>query len=746
MRGAITSATVLKILSVLTLMVSLSSPVKAWHAGLPSGAVGPNLHEVRNILRAGQWKEAVARIDRLLPFLSGNEASVALFLAGKAKIAHSDPSGLDYLERIETKMPLVDNRRLYWLVKGYILRKDVTKAMEGFKRYRIHQQSNVEGVRLKLDLAELLVQAGNLQESLRLIEPLNLRRIGWAEQARVQRIKASSNPNADEQKELLRRLGISHPTIPLTTISLSRSERFRRADRLAQRWHYEEALAEYEVLLSEKYRRKACAWKIAVILQSKLRREPARVRELLAPITQSPNHKHHEEAVYRTIRAYIKEDLYQEAQKHIDAYDKNFPDGQYSEAIAYYRGWLPYDAGKCTKGLPALRSYVKRFTKRRRHVRGFIAWCHIRHSRWKSAIRGFAPLLREIDSMHRGKALYWQAYSYSKLGDELKAFELIETLGRDYPFSYYGFLGMQLKAGLQGHSTQASKMNWPTSKPTKSNSGKESWSLPKVHGALKRNFEKVRRLSELGELELARKAYLPIRDRLENAVPVDRKYAFMSFMAAAIEDFNRGYKATGIKRGSRRGMSPKTGDSRWHAAFPLAYRSLVENLAVVSSIHPLFIYSIMRAESAYMASAVSHAEAVGALQMIRPTAIKVASEIGLSYDPHTFLDPRVGFRYSVHYMRKHLDLWKGNFILAAASYNAGPEPVARWLKAHQEKALPFVVEEFVYNEARTYARRVAEFLLRYIALYPVPRTERIALLDALFPETFKFQVPDNVGY
>tara|TARA_B100000674_G_scaffold472903_1_gene463265 strand:- start:498 stop:791 length:294 start_codon:yes stop_codon:yes gene_type:complete len=97
-------------------------------------------------------------------------------------------------------------------------------------------------------------------------------------------------------------------------------------------------------------------------------------------------------------------------------------------------------------------------------------------------------------------------------------------------------------------------------------------------------------------------------------------------------------------------------------------------------------------------------------------------------------------------MRKHLDVWKGNFLLAAASYNAGPEPVAKWVRAHQGKPLAFVVEEFVYNEARTYARRVAEYLLRYLALYPVEPHVRRELLDALFPSSFAFKVPKDVGY
>ncbi len=733
-------------MAILALTVGFIGSANAWHAGLPPGAVGPNLTEIDRMLRAGELERSIEAIESLSPYLEGESLDVARFLLGKAQITRQNPEGVRSLEAIRSGKGVIEERTRTWLIRGHILSEETEKAVALYESSRLASRPTIENVRLGLDLAELVAKRDTTLRAFNLVAFMKVRQLAWDEQVRWLRLKAEAEPDNDKRAKALRTLSISHPQLPLETLTLTNAERFRRAERLSKRWHYEAALSEFDVLMKTGYRRAMCAWNMAVILQSKLRREPSRVRKLLKRFTASSTHQRHEEALYRTIRAYIKEDLYTDALRLIDVYDTTFPNGTFSEKTAYYRGWLPYDANECRRGLPALREYVKRFKKRRRHVRGFIAWCHIRHARWKSAIRAYTPLLRESDSMHGGKARYWQAYAYRQLGNTESAKERLAELEELYPHTYYSFLGKQLDARMEGRPSHASAMDWPPPRPTSKESLDNGWSWPIVSGKLKRRFKLVRTLSELGELAHARSAYGSIRDRVEKATPVPQRARFIAFIGRAIEDFNRGYKATGIKRGSGKGMSPKQGDERWHAAFPFAYRSLVERLSRKALIHPYFVYAIMRAESAYLASAVSHAEAVGALQMIRPTALKIADEIGATYDPRTFRDPRVGFQYSVHYMRKHLDVWKGNFLLAAASYNAGPEPVAKWVRAHQGKPLAFVVEEFVYNEARTYARRVAEYLLRYLALYPVEPHVRRELLDALFPSSFAFKVPKDVGY
>jgi soluble lytic murein transglycosylase len=143
---------------------------------------------------------------------------------------------------------------------------------------------------------------------------------------------------------------------------------------------------------------------------------------------------------------------------------------------------------------------------------------------------------------------------------------------------------------------------------------------------------------------------------------------------------------------------------------------------------------------------VSHAEAVGALQMIRPTARLVAQDIGTTYDPVTFWQPKIAFPYSIYYLKKHRQTWNGAFIPTAASYNAGPKPVAKWMKLYKDAKLPFLVEEFVYREARNYARKVAGYVLRYLYLYEKDSVSRGRILNDLFPVKVNYSIQQNVGY
>ena len=154
----------------------------------------------------------------------------------------------------------------------------------------------------------------------------------------------------------------------------------------------------------------------------------------------------------------------------------------------------------------------------------------------------------------------------------------------------------------------------------------------------------------------------------------------------------------------------------------------------------------MRHESAFKPSAVSHADAVGALQMIKPTAIACARELRKTFNWRDFSKPRVGFEYSLFYLGKHRKLWSGLLLPTAASYNAGPSPVARWLDAHQGKPAAFVVEEYVYKEARNYTRRVAEHTLRYLYLYEPDARRRAPIVDALYPVAPQPPPPMEVGY
>ena len=60
-------------------------------------------------------------------------------------------------------------------------------------------------------------------------------------------------------------------------------------------------------------------------------------------------------------------------------------------------------------------------------------------------------------------------------------------------------------------------------------------------------------------------------------------------------------------------------------------------------------------------------------------------------------------------MKKMLDKFDGNMILATAAYNAGPHRVSKWLPKHGCEQPDIWVEQIPFNETRKYVSRVLYF-------------------------------------
>lgn len=110
-------------------------------------------------------------------------------------------------------------------------------------------------------------------------------------------------------------------------------------------------------------------------------------------------------------------------------------------------------------------------------------------------------------------------------------------------------------------------------------------------------------------------------------------------------------------------------------------------------LHPALIRAIIKAESDFDPRAVSRAGAVGLMQLMPQTAVKL--EVRDLYDP----EDNIGG--GTKYLRQLLDRFRSNLPLALAAYNAGEHVVDRY------RTLPPI------DETRQYVRKV----LRYYRLF-----------------------------
>lgn len=138
-----------------------------------------------------------------------------------------------------------------------------------------------------------------------------------------------------------------------------------------------------------------------------------------------------------------------------------------------------------------------------------------------------------------------------------------------------------------------------------------------------------------------------------------------------------------------------------------AYRDEIEHAARRSGLPPAWIYGVMRQESLFLRQAVSSSDALGLLQLKLGTARDAARMAGLPRPERDDLfDAQTNIALGSAYLRQMTDRYGGQFVLTVASYNAGPNAVARWLPDAPLEA-DIWIENVPYNETRKYVERIA---------------------------------------
>jgi soluble lytic murein transglycosylase len=127
----------------------------------------------------------------------------------------------------------------------------------------------------------------------------------------------------------------------------------------------------------------------------------------------------------------------------------------------------------------------------------------------------------------------------------------------------------------------------------------------------------------------------------------------------------------------------------------------------------VLVHALIRQETEFDSYAVSPAGARGLMQMMPASAKKAAHDGGLPYHPDALLaDPQYNIQLGMIEFAGHLSNWGGSYVLATASYNAGPGNVKKWLAANGDPRAgtdPIDwIEQIPFSETRNYVQRVLE--------------------------------------
>jgi soluble lytic murein transglycosylase len=329
-----------------------------------------------------------------------------------------------------------------------------------------------------------------------------------------------------------------------------------------------------------------------------------------------------------------------------------------------------------------------------------------------------ASLLERLLVLPQGESLelvarYWLWRSYQKTGSD-RAVASADVLIARFPFSYYGLRArmerdggvLELRALL---ASQADKAN------------------PKVESRLwltdgeRLAWERAQLLLKAGWLDEAQAELkiLPQPTRPEDKAvrallwAAAGQYVNASKLANEAWDENRDLRRPPFVR----------------AAFPNEFADAIKVQAKTNQLEPSLISGLIKQESGFNPRAVSSSNALGAMQMIPPTAKEIATDLkmGSLTLPDDMFDPERNIKMGSHYLAKMLARYQGSVPLALASYNAGPARMDRWLKARAslknvmtsrssapEDELWF--DEIPYSETSFYVKAILRNLLLYRVL------------------------------
>ncbi len=156
-------------------------------------------------------------------------------------------------------------------------------------------------------------------------------------------------------------------------------------------------------------------------------------------------------------------------------------------------------------------------------------------------------------------------------------------------------------------------------------------------------------------------------------------------------------------------------------AYPRPHKEIVDKTAESYDLPPELVYAVIREESSFDVRALSPRAARGLMQMMRPTAMRIAKDLKeRGFQARQLFDPPISIRFGTHYLSSLLEMFDGDVAAVAASYHAGETAVSRWRNRLGDLALDEFIEEIPYASTRRYVQKVIASYGMYRLLYGHP--------------------------
>jgi soluble lytic murein transglycosylase len=406
----------------------------------------------------------------------------------------------------------------------------------------------------------------------------------------------------------------------------------------------------------------------------------------------------------------------QEQQRIVDSMQSRFPNSQWLAEALFSSGnmyLLSHDYPRAVKYYAALAS---RFPNHKNAAAAHwkAAWLNYRMGQYEEAARLFEEQVKRFSgSKEVSAALYWRARLYETQEHQPSlAAANYRTIMRVYPHYYYAQMAHE-RLEAMGNIPAAHLPHLDTLQPPPAPQLDGSFPADSPHLA------KARLLANAG-----------LNDYIAEEIAADPNSANWGALAEAriYASFGENWRAMrALKRAVPNAASTQIASmplAYWHILFPQPWWTTIQQEAARNNMDPYLVAAQIRQESEFNPNAVSHANAMGLMQLLPAAGRQIAREEGISgFQPYQLFNPEMNIRLGTRYMRNSLDKFGNHPEYALAAYDAGDSRVADWQAAGPYSGMDEFVESIPFTETREYVQSILRNREMYRAIDQYARNQ-----------------------
>ncbi|MBK7976690.1 MAG: transglycosylase SLT domain-containing protein [Deltaproteobacteria bacterium] len=410
----------------------------------------------------------------------------------------------------------------------------------------------------------------------------------------------------------------------------------------------------------------------------------------------------------------------------LDQLEALSPPASLGDEILYMRARIQEEAHAWAGAVTLYQRVVKEYPRADRTADALWRWTWIsyRHDPPAKHLATFEQTRALARAPEVGRRIrYWQARALAAAGQAGRASQIFDALAGEDPNGYYGRLAAlgvngSIPAPAPLAADDTASPAWRALTPLAALDGLGVGDPPLTGGDVGEHLVRARWLADamLDDLALDE-----LRAAESGASLDDATRIWMARFYASIGSANRALKAAQKARAGGldgEGHALLAGNPFERFLYPLPYPHHLRRLAAAEGLDPLLAAALIRNESLFDPRAHSPADARGLMQIIPPTARRLATEVGFTdFELGDLFQPRINLTLGCHYLASLLTRYHDDVERAVASYNAGEDAVDRWTARDPSLKGAAFAETIPYAETRNYVRNVIRDWLHYRELY-----------------------------